>query len=1351
MAIQQTVTNFLNRAKGKVQQTANNVGNGFINTLAPVQEYIENPNKARVTLGPTAQYNPADNNYLKAGKIGYNLLKGAGEGLINEPGRIIADASVLGGRALRGGLNPSTFQPSSSSMKLGQSLATYGGGLNPLAGVRPAGAGKLNVPFTNYKLPEFGLSESPLAQTGKLGLQAFEPVFTAGGVKAPLATGGYLGLSGAVGGGVNAYQGGDFVGGALESMTQTAPSAVTTAGFNNVTNPLVKGNLLARTPLNVLQGVGMDQVTGAETTGESLLIDALFPVGSDLASASVQGIKNQLKTAFRGGNIKEVEKVISQAKRSGVPVNQKAETAIKQRLRDEGGKFSKTGVKPPEDIYMSTQIPGKEGFSLRKIKGNLDNLKKDYPSVDLYDKNGRLISEGQRFGAPDELKAPRKVNVSAAAGGFAGIEPYQDEEGDFKVRFNPVKAGIGVGIGAGIKNLDDVAGLKTTRDAKGNVLARSFEPTKINPRAEKTLKTRVKKVPISEVTSAIKKATTQGIDVAVAKPYQGSIAGGIRDRVVKSVEGFFGSQGEAGQRFVTDYKQARQEAGFKAGKATVELEKALKKLTDDELRQFADVAEGKAQATTPNLRSAIKTWDIIRKDIADQASQSGLQIKLKDQQRLVDFAPRDNYYPHFLPEELINDKRAQKKALQQMVKIGWAKSIAEAESKFNQFVRRKVKRRYGNLENAREEDFPLYEKDPRKVLLSYVDSAYHRVTDAKYFGSGDEKAYKLADDIALQGGDGELARRMMDRIFGKEDIDNFTRQVTGKLRGFQTVSKLGLGAITNIGQSTSTMLRTNPKVTVQAIGDALGSNRAEAREFALRAGELLETSRREMLQAAGGEMEFAGKFLNRVGFTKSEQFNRIVATNAGKRHAEDLAKQLIKNPSNGIPRRALQALGLDPEKILRQGRLAEEDALKAAKTVTDDTQFSTETFDLPYSWSSPWGKVLTQFKSFGYKQTQFLGKQTKAIVSEAKQGNLRPLSNALFTIGIVAPVVGEIIQDVKSIVKNRDRSDEEGLERYFNNLSTAMSFGLFDNGGTLLTGKYGAGGTIGAVAGPTVSDAYNLVTASQSLTKDRKTYTGKDEVVARAKPLVRELTKKIPVAGGTLANTFIPNNYVDSYYGANAKANLKGKVGDVEVDSKGNKKTIVYTGYTNSDDKKYNDNNKSEKGLRLFATSTDKAQAETDIKSSETTKKIVLPTDEKALISLYKDTEGNIKEAKEGIATIPYKAYSPKAEGKRETYLQDQKDKLAQNQKLLNTIKAENPWILERLKKKKAPKEVKETKKKTVKPKTKKISLKKSSIKVPKKAKLKTPTSLKSKTFKVDLTKLKADTSRLKLSKPKNR
>lgn len=727
-------------------------------------------------------------------------------------------------------------------------------------------------------------------------------------------------------------------------------------------------------------------------------------------------------------------------------------------------------------------------------------------------------------------------------GALMGTEIYKDDKGNYRIRMDPKKAALGMLIMGGVRSLEDISSINSIQKSlpgmedqipKQNDLSTLDLPANITRTPEGGVHVEPKYT-VNDVASMIKEATNNGIEVPVAKPYEPKIMQGALDRNIVSIEDFFNKQGTAGKAFSDMYKTARYEGDTLAGKATVELEKALKSLSLDERMKFADIAEGKAVADTVPLQRAIDVWDAIRRDVADRASDAGLKIKTSSGD-IVDFAPREDYYPHYVPEDVVSNAKVRKDALTKMVKSGWADNLAEAESKFNRFVLSKIKRRYGNLEKAREVDFPIYEKDPAKVLLNYVDSAYHRIAEAKQFGSGDERAYRLANEIALNGGDGNLARSMMDRIFGKEDFSPFSKKVSSTLTGAQTVTKLGVGAVTNVGQSISTSAYTSPIRMVQAMGDALGKNKEEARYFTKLTGEILDSSERDFVGSFGAEGKIPSKFLNKVGFTASEEFNRVVAANAGKREMEYLGNKLLEDPTNKTLLRTIEKFGVNPQDILSRGSVAQEDLIKAAKNVIDNTQFKTQPFDLPYSWSSPMGKVLTQFKSFSYKQTKFMWSLAKNVAKETTKGNLKPLMSALVTFGVLAPTAGEVLGDIKSILKNKKR-DDKGLERYLNNVFFTASLGLLEDVGTLATGKYGASGTIGVVAGPTASDAYKMLSAGQSLFRERKTMSGMEEVGARIKPSASMLIKSIPVVGPAIESAVIPNQYTRSLLGVNTQA-----------------------------------------------------------------------------------------------------------------------------------------------------------------------------------------------------------------------
>jgi len=344
-----------------------------INRAADIQETIQSPTK-RIKLGQDFQYNSSDNNLLKAGKVGGNLVKGFGESIINEP---LKQGSDLVGLYKKARGDKKVFTPSSGLFSLSDQLAQYSQGLNPLTGIGTKGQGKWNVPFTDVNIPDFGVSEAPITGTLKGASKALEPIFaTYGATKGLVQSAMYLGFSGLVGGAGESLSGGDFKEGAMRTVTEQAGKAPVAGGFLKATNPLTVLpqatylNLPARSSLNVLQGVAYDESVGLETTPESIAIDALLPVAGDGVSAIARQVFKSSKEAVNAGRMQ-----------------------IKKML----------------------------GKPLQNAKGRFVSAEK--------------FIEGTR----------PYIKRNVAVGLFAGIEPYQDEQGNWKVRYNPENAAMVMG------------------------------------------------------------------------------------------------------------------------------------------------------------------------------------------------------------------------------------------------------------------------------------------------------------------------------------------------------------------------------------------------------------------------------------------------------------------------------------------------------------------------------------------------------------------------------------------------------------------------------------------------------------------------------------------------------------------------------------------------------------------------------------------------------------------------------------------------------------------------------------------------------------------------------------------
>lgn len=541
--------------------------------------------------------------------------------------------------------------------------------------------------------------------------------------------------------------------------------------------------------------------------------------------------------------------------------------------------------------------------------------------------------------------------------------------------------------------------------------------------------------------------------------------------LTRSSKGVIERSGASGKRIKETLDIADEEGALTAGAQVDDMFQALQGLSKQEKAGLADVIEGTAKPTSDAQAAAAEVWKNISSDIYTRAKEQGLDIGFIE-----------GYFPHHVLE-------------------GDAKAV-------NSMLNRTAPRRYGNLELSRQTEMP-YDKDP-SVLMDYIESSNKRIAEAKHFGANDEVLYNLANEVAKEGGDNQQVMKYLDQILGKEQ-NKGGKELSEKIRSVQTVMKLNPGtAVTNLTQNISTMLRTDVGSVGSAVKKAI-TNPTEAFSNARRAGEISVDEAR-VLSDYAGQGNVVTKWLRAIGMLGAEKINRVIAVNAGMEYTTKLARQAKNGDQAAL--RELSRLGMS---------LDDFDALKGGRRISQQTQFTTAPGELPYSWHTPLGKVMTQFKSFAYKQTGMLASESKRIASETSKGNFKPLMNAMVTYGVAAPIAGEVVADIKSLLTNKKRETKFGTpERYVENILAATSLGLLDSTGGLF-GEYGTAGVISTLGGVTAGDIYKGAESIAGLTSE-------DEYDKRK--AARFAVNQIPFGvGKALSNTFIPNAYVDNLLG----------------------------------------------------------------------------------------------------------------------------------------------------------------------------------------------------------------------------
>lgn len=556
---------------------------------------------------------------------------------------------------------------------------------------------------------------------------------------------------------------------------------------------------------------------------------------------------------------------------------------------------------------------------------------------------------------------------------------------------------------------------------------------------------------------------------------------GLLQKAFNRARNVIASQGEAGKALADSLQQVRNQAETTAGNWTLQMP-TVRALNNNEFKNFVDVAEGNTSPISQKVAQAVQEWTKIREDVYSIAKQSGFDIG-----RL------ENYFPHTYDPAIFTNKNKYNEAINHLVNSGQAKTQTEAIrilSHVQDIIRN---RRHGNLEIERLVNLPNYEKT-KNALFGYLDSAANRIAQVNTFGQNDEGALKLIEQIARQGGDASTVKDMFDIAVGAKKYGETSQQISRTLRNFNTVTKLGLGAITNAGQSVNTATVTGAVRTLLNAPKAVFSK--ESKDFALKVGTTLDTVLQQLREGGGYEGKLGQ--LGAPGFNVVEKFNRTLASIAGRDYARSLAQ---KGDTT-----TLAKMGI----VLKGNKLTPEQEIQAARNIVERTQFKVDPQDLPGWASSPLGKIVSQFRTFSYNQSAFMGRE---VIGPALKGNVAPL---LRFVGIGIPI-GIGLQTTKNILRNR-KDEENPIKRVQQGFGQVGGLGL---AGDIVTGLFPMNGryldpnrattmAIGTLGGPTlgtIAEGYGSLT---------------NAIQGKPANLGRFALKQVPLVGSTLQNTILP-------------------------------------------------------------------------------------------------------------------------------------------------------------------------------------------------------------------------------------
>ncbi|MGQ9847525.1 MAG: hypothetical protein ACUVQP_08515, partial [Bacteroidales bacterium] len=593
------------------------------------------------------------------------------------------------------------------------------------------------------------------------------------------------------------------------------------------------------------------------------------------------------------------------------------------------------------------------------------------------------------------------------------------------------------------------------------------------------------------------------------KPSKAQAIKNLSDQLIKESRDILNDMGEAGKQLATRLDNMNNAGERMAGNLIADYKNLTKNISEIELERILKYLDGQDINLTSKESIVANGLRKQLNKIADEAIKNGLEIKLPNGTK-IPFSPLEDYIPHMIDREKL--KMYADETVDYLLKTGQMTDEKAATDFVNDLIKgmkvtdayqryfgQNVPRRFGNLEFARLVDFPKevlrYDKN---LIPEYLEGASRRIHEVKNFGPNDEILINLLNNLEKNGYDARVADEIMKRNLGIIRENPALAEGVKTIRQIEAATKLGLSAISNLGQSVNTASKFGIRNTLKNI---FKSASPEAQEFALRSGATVESAIRQIKEEMGGE----GKLSKIIapGFNVVERFNRIVAANTGKDFVEQRFKAFLKNPYDPVALEDLKKMidNFNPEKALKLGKLTEEQLQQAAQKAVELTQFKTRPIDLPPTWSSLGGRLLTQFKTFSYKHGQFI--KDEVLMPAIRGKNYGPLIRYL----ILGLIVGEGIADVKAFIRGRERPTNL-VERALDNLASVGGFGLLQD--VMQTAQRGPEAVLNWIAGPTTSDVAKLA--------------GGTGLALQGKPktLGRFALGNIPIIGQPLANTIFP-------------------------------------------------------------------------------------------------------------------------------------------------------------------------------------------------------------------------------------
>ena len=315
----------------------------------------------------------------------------------------------------------------------------------------------------------------------------------------------------------------------------------------------------------------------------------------------------------------------------------------------------------------------------------------------------------------------------------------------------------------------------------------------------------------------------------------------------------------------------------------------------------------------------------------------------------------------------------------------------------------------------------------------------------------------------------EDAKRMIFMQLGHNPATLYEKELNDSyrtLRNLSVWSRMGYSWAANLGQSYNTVRW----VGLKNFASAVASNYKKMDEdWAKATGGVVD----DMSAWYSGGGYRADALLGRITpFQAIENFNRTIATLAGRHHLVWALKKLIQDIDNKTAMARFTELGFKPKEVLeilaqkyteadvdqvastfhknQSARLKPLGALlsNGAKRTADKTQHKVDPIDLPpLFYRTPLGRLITQFLTFNQKQSQFVWDSLKRDRARIERGEYGRVGGSLieslvaaFGFGYASVLMGSFARGKKD-----DEDLELSMRSAVNSINQVAALGVLSN------------------------------------------------------------------------------------------------------------------------------------------------------------------------------------------------------------------------------------------------------------------------------------------------------------------